>query len=714
MNSITQKLLSYANILEKHFYSPMDFSFTVENGQVFITSAKKAKQTDIVYIATMMRLFCEEVIDVEELILELSERRWEDLLNEEVIKNSEELEILFKGLPACRGVAIAFICFSAEEANQLIEDKKPFILCAPEIDSSSELYVYLFSSYCKGVITNRGGMTSHAACLCRGIGITCVTGVGYDDEQLRCQLKNCIVTIDGTNGVVYKGIGKSERVSATLQEIELLKKLLTIIIKNNIISNKTGILVWRLWDTFILHKNYLRYDNTKIIIQNDSYKYKSFNQPSKQETESIIKKLKHIEYADVVTEDLIDFLFSQISKNAPIGCHHLFMRPLIDPIKTISFGNEEDDAHQIKEYTQLTGIEFFNINRFIDNLPDIYNIKVYFLTEWYYDRDNYEDIIKSFENPREGFRIPINYLDFTSPNGEGIVIRNYHVKGLLVIINGTIINEKDLGLLYHLLRRREYYWTWYEDNNTSREELVNYLLMHPFQKDNKLYQLCQEMHFIKKGTLTIVGKSLIGTDVMDKRDLDYILDKVVQRGCNVQVNESNDYFYLLKKKDFKDLIALELYEYYFWDDRHEFDLQLLKSIVDNVCNYFSDPAVIQQVENGLLQALPTAIIVFLLERIDSKLHTLIAEKKDKGDPKNNSWLRIEDNIKKIDKEFSNHDYIKSEDIETIFKVPREEIQPLLKLYGCKCFINKKHTIWIKLGTSEARVREILMSNRFYY
>ena len=72
MNSITQKLLSYANILEKHFYSPMDFSFTVENGQVFITSAKKAKQTDIVYIATMMRLFCEEVIDVEELILELS------------------------------------------------------------------------------------------------------------------------------------------------------------------------------------------------------------------------------------------------------------------------------------------------------------------------------------------------------------------------------------------------------------------------------------------------------------------------------------------------------------------------------------------------------------------------------------------------------------------------------------------------------------------
>ena len=53
-------------------------------------------------------------------------------------------------------------------------------------------------------------------------------------------------------------------------------------------------------------------------------------------------------------------------------------------------------------------------------------------------------------------------------------------------------------------------------------------------------------------------------------------------------------------------------------------------------------------------------------------------------------MRIERNIRKIDKEFSNHDYILSDDMERIFEASREEIQPLLKLCGCKCFLYEKH------------------------
>lgn len=80
----------------------------------------------------------------------------------------------------------------------------------------------------------------------------------------------------------------------------------------------------------------------------------------------------------------------------------------------------------------------------------------------------------------------------------------------------------------------------------------------------------------------------------------------------------------------------------------------------------------------------------------------------------NSWMRIERNIRKIDKEFSNHDYILSDDMERIFEASREEIQPLLKLCGCKCFLNKKRSIWIKAGTKEERIREILKNNKFKY
>ena len=63
------------------------------------------------------------------------------------------------------------------------------------------------------------------------------------------------------------------------------------------------------------------------------------------------------------------------------------------------------------------------------------------------------------------------------------------------------------------------------------------------------------------------------------------------RGYDDKSNESNDFLLLIQKKEFKDLIALELYEYYFWNERHEFDLQLLKEIVDSVCNYFNSPEV---------------------------------------------------------------------------------------------------------------------------
>ena len=96
------------------------------------------------------------------------------------------------------------------------------------------------------------------------------------------------------------------------------------------------------------------------------------------------------------------------------------------------------------------------------------------------------------------------------------------------------------------------------------------------------------MNLIYKGELTLAGKSLTGRENMgSNKNIDYILDEVLLRGYDDKSNESNDFLLLIQKKEFKDLIALELYEYYFWNERHEFDLQLLKEIVDSVCNYFN-------------------------------------------------------------------------------------------------------------------------------
>lgn len=188
--------------------------------------------------------------------------------------------------------------------------------------------------------------------------------------------------------------------------------------------------------------------------------------------------------------------------------------------------------------------------------------------------------------------------------------------------------------------------------------------------------------------------------------IEYILHEIELRGYNDNLYDCNDFTDLIHKKDFKNLIALEIYEVYFWMDRHEFDLQLLHEIVESVEAFFSDPDTILQIRTGLLQNLPSAIIVAAVSSI-WKRFKLIGEKRGYHSEKNSSWKRIERNIKKIDTELNNHDYILTDEIEKIFDATREEIQPLLKLCGCKCFIDKKKSIWIKPGLCADRVKEIL-------
>jgi hypothetical protein len=188
-------------------------------------------------------------------------------------------------------------------------------------------------------------------------------------------------------------------------------------------------------------------------------------------------------------------------------------------------------------------------------------------------------------------------------------------------------------------------------------------------------------------------------------NIDYILKEIELGGIDVQQNDCNDYGELIHRKDFKDLVALEIYDVYFWNDRHEFDLELLRELVDAVESFFQDPDTILQIKSGFLQTLPSTIIISIVSSIWSKLRGIRA--KQQHDDNTSSWKRIELNIEKIDRELKNHDYILSEDIETIFDSSREEIQPLLKLCGCKCYMDKRKSIWIKPGLSDNRIKQIL-------
>ena len=121
----------------------------------------------------------------------------------------------------------------------------------------------------------------------------------------------------------------------------------------------------------------------------------------------------------------------------------------------------ETDRYTEYAGTQLTGIEFFHINKFVDFLIDIYSIKIYFCTPFYkYDIE--DELGDCFS--------PLNYLDYTNPNGESLIINTYKANEIAIYINDVFIPSDELPKVYHLLRRRKYYWSWYKDNITPELE----------------------------------------------------------------------------------------------------------------------------------------------------------------------------------------------------------------------------------------------------
>ena len=702
---IEQELKKCLETLETYYKGIVDIEFVVENKKLYILSACPVKLSASANLRITMEMFCKGKLTVEEVIERLSFQQMEKILDFQTITNVNNLKLVMQGVSASSGVCTGNACFTHQQAVSLIQNEEGFIYCCVEL--SPEDIDIIKSPFCRGVISTRGGMTSHAAVICRSLQLPCVTGT-EDYNVLECLIKdyNGVLSVDGNKGKVYAGTAIIENKKSELQEITMLRKLLSMIIEYNIITTEKSLLVWRLWNVIMLNRRYIQKENKKRIVYKDNYI--SFKQPTKTEQEVIKSQLGRINHGEFLVEDLIDFLQSQMSANVPLGCHYKYMRPLLDPINSMTFDDHFESASQGNPCgMQLTGVEFFNVNRFVDFLIDIYSIKIYFTTTFFRNESG-----KGFSDDY----FPLNYLDYTNPNGEGLIINSYNANRVAIFINDVLVKVDELPIVYHLIRKRQYYWTWYEDNNVSKKEIVNYLKSNMYKNEfehSKNYYLCDELSLIRNNELTLSGKSIIGEDKMkNKVNIDCILDEVITRGYDEITNECNDFLELLKRKDFKELIALELYELYFWNGRHEFDLELLREIINTVADYFSDPETIKQIEAGLLQNLPSTIVISMVGAIWLKLKGGI--KKESATKEKSSWESIEENIKKIDNEFSNHDYILSNEIEQIFKTSREEIQPLLKLCGCKCYINKNRSIWIKVGTKEARIKEILKEHNFRY
>lgn len=211
MPEVYEEFLKYSDILEKHYKDMQDIEFTIENKKLYILQTRNGKRTAKSTFKICIQLVEEGVITEKEAIHRITPTMITQLLHPVFEPEALEKATTFgKGLPASPGAASGHIYFTAETAKQASDAGEKVILIRQET-SPEDIEGMVVS---EAIITSRGGMTSHAAVVARGMGVCCVAGceeVQVDEflEQAVCNgvtlKKGDEVSVDGTAGKIYLG-----------------------------------------------------------------------------------------------------------------------------------------------------------------------------------------------------------------------------------------------------------------------------------------------------------------------------------------------------------------------------------------------------------------------------------------------------------------------------------------------------------------------------
>ena len=204
-----KRLCELTKLLENTYQDMQDIEFTIERGKLFLLQTRAGKRTASAAVKVAVDMVNEGLIDTKTAVTRVSPDQVEMLLHRQVDKSVKQ-DVITKGLPASPGAGAGMLVFSADEAEEWARAGKPTILARPE--TSPDDIHGLFAS--NGVVTSRGGMTSHAAVVARGMGKPAVCGceeaaIDVDKETLtvgsRVFKKGDFVTVDGTTGQLLAG-----------------------------------------------------------------------------------------------------------------------------------------------------------------------------------------------------------------------------------------------------------------------------------------------------------------------------------------------------------------------------------------------------------------------------------------------------------------------------------------------------------------------------
>jgi pyruvate, orthophosphate dikinase len=229
MPDVYQQLHEITTRLEKHYRDMQDFEFTIQDGKLYMLQTRNGKRTGIAAVRVALQMVDEGLISKEEAIFRVEPNQLYDFLVPRLDEKNKKVEVLATGLPASPGAAVGQIVFTADEAVEKAghgAKKNPVILVRAET-TPEDIHGMEVAA---GILTSRGGMTSHAAVVTRGMGKCCVAGAGdihVDEKKREMQAKGQTfkagdwISLDGTTGRVIKG--KLDSIPPKADDPELLK-----------------------------------------------------------------------------------------------------------------------------------------------------------------------------------------------------------------------------------------------------------------------------------------------------------------------------------------------------------------------------------------------------------------------------------------------------------------------------------------------------------
>ena len=229
MPSAYNQLREITTRLEKHYRDMQDFEFTIQEGKLYMLQTRNGKRTGLAAVRVAIQMVEEGLISKEEAIFRVEPNQLYDFLVPRLDEKKAKIEVLATGLPASPGAAVGQIVFTADEAVEKAghgSKRNPVILVRAET-TPEDIHGMEVAA---GILTSRGGMTSHAAVVTRGMGKCCVAGagdIGVNERAGEMRVKGQVfkegdwISLDGTTGRVIKG--KLNTLDAEPDDPELMK-----------------------------------------------------------------------------------------------------------------------------------------------------------------------------------------------------------------------------------------------------------------------------------------------------------------------------------------------------------------------------------------------------------------------------------------------------------------------------------------------------------